>query len=549
MAVKEDNIPVYRASKIYGVPLTTLRDRVDSRVSVDSVKNGPAPLLSLSEEQLLVEHVKGLARVGYGYTRAEICYKASDFAVYLGKRGREEKPLSLKWFYGFMGRWPELKVVKPSGLPEQRARCASKEVILNYFEELKTIFDKYELHNKPHLVYNIDEKGINTEYRPPNIVAGFDARPQVVMAERSKTVTVIGGGNALGSQIPPFFVFPGQRMLPELMVGKSEGTEGMMTQSGWSNSEVFLRYMKTHFLKYAMGRNQEDTTLVLYDGHKSHISIELIEWAKENRIILFVLPPHCSHILQPMDVGCFGPFQKKYNQECLTYSRLHHQCVTRYDVCKLACKAYTVALSHVNLQASFRKTGIYPLQNAIDAVTSLGDAIAPSELYAATCEKLASGADNIIQHEPDINDGAKFFSDFPTEVSKKVSKPRRNIHKLVGGKAMTEDKTFNDVRQYIAESATRPSTAGKATTTGSPVAGPSRAIQTSDDDSMSLDEDVTDDEKCCVCKKYNCTSKDGQSLAIYTWAQCDVCQHWTHLKYCTPVRVVRRNTSFKCPCC
>ncbi len=172
MAVKEDNIPVYRASKIYGVPLTTLRDRVDSRVSVDSVKNGPAPLLSLSEEQLLVEHVKGLARVGYGYTRAEICYKASDFAVYLGKRGREEKPLSLKWFYGFMGRWPELKVVKPSGLSEQRARCASKEVILNYFEKLKNIFDKYELHNTPHLVYNIEEKGINTEYRPPNIVAG-----------------------------------------------------------------------------------------------------------------------------------------------------------------------------------------------------------------------------------------------------------------------------------------------------------------------------------------------------------------------------------------
>ncbi|KAH3715734.1 hypothetical protein DPMN_058446 [Dreissena polymorpha] len=81
-------------------------------------------------------------------------------------------------------------------------------------------------------------------------------------------------------------------MLQELMVGKSEGAEGMMTQSGWANSEVFLRYMKMHFLKYAMGHNQEDTTLVLYNSHKSHISIELIEWAKENRIVLFVLPPH-----------------------------------------------------------------------------------------------------------------------------------------------------------------------------------------------------------------------------------------------------------------
>ncbi|KAH3727218.1 hypothetical protein DPMN_053147 [Dreissena polymorpha] len=88
-------------------------------------------------------------------------------------------------------------------------------------------------------------------------------------------------------------------MLPELMVGKSEEAEGMMTQSGWSNSEVFLRYMKTHFLKYDMGRNQEYTTLVLYYGQKSHISIKLIEWAKENTIVLFALSPHCSHIFSP----------------------------------------------------------------------------------------------------------------------------------------------------------------------------------------------------------------------------------------------------------
>ncbi|KAH3790724.1 hypothetical protein DPMN_168931 [Dreissena polymorpha] len=137
-----------------------------------------------------------------------------------------------------------------------------------------------------------------------------------------------------------------------------------------------------------------------------------------------------------MDVGCFGPFQKKYNQECLTYSRQHHLCVTLYDVCKLACKAYTVALSPVNLQASFRKTGIYPLQNAIDAGTSLGDAIATSELYAATCEKLASGADNIIQHEPDINDGAKFFSYFPTEVLRKCQNPAEISTRLLVAKQL-----------------------------------------------------------------------------------------------------------------
>jgi hypothetical protein len=35
--------------------------------------------------------------------------------------------------------------------------------------------------------------------------------------------------------------------------------------------------------------------------------------------------------------------------------------ISRYDVCKLACETYTLALSAVNIQSAFRKTGIYPV--------------------------------------------------------------------------------------------------------------------------------------------------------------------------------------------
>ena len=65
------------------------------------------------------------------------------------------------------------------------------------------------------------------------------------------------------------------------------------------------------------------------DGHRSHISVDLIEWAKEQGIIIFILPAHTSHILQPMDVACYGPLQAAYKQplsqehkDCL---RGHHQ--------------------------------------------------------------------------------------------------------------------------------------------------------------------------------------------------------------------------------
>ena len=312
----EDKVPVYRAAKLYGVPLTTLRDRVDNRISMDTTSSGPAPVLNQLEEAKLVEYIKEMAYVGYGYTRAEILNMATDYAIHLGKRGKDEKVFSMNWFYSFIGRWPELRVVKSSSLSEQRAKSASKESLNNYFVELNKIMLKYDLKDKLQHIYNIDEKGINTEYRPQNVVARKGYHPQTVMGERTKTVTVIGAGNALGSQIPPYFIFPGQRMLPDLMEGKIYGADGTVTQSGWSNTDVFRTYLQQHFLKYVQGRDESQPILVLYDGHKSHFSIELIEWANMNNIILFVLPPHCSHILQPMDVGCFGPFQIKYNQEC-----------------------------------------------------------------------------------------------------------------------------------------------------------------------------------------------------------------------------------------
>lgn len=63
-------MPVYKASKLYNVPLTTLRVRVDQRISIDATKSGPPPVLNMLEETKLVEHLKRIARIGYGYTRS-----------------------------------------------------------------------------------------------------------------------------------------------------------------------------------------------------------------------------------------------------------------------------------------------------------------------------------------------------------------------------------------------------------------------------------------------------------------------------------------------
>ena len=106
-----------------------------------------------------------------------------------------------------------------------------------------------------------------------------------------------------------------------------------MSKTGRSNSTIFFNYLTKHFLQYVTTHGSEDPTLILCDGHRSHISLTLTEWARQHNIILFVLPPHSSHLTQPLDVGIFGPFKKMYSQECQKYMRLNHGInITKYDV-------------------------------------------------------------------------------------------------------------------------------------------------------------------------------------------------------------------------
>ena len=48
--------------------------------------------------------------------------------------------------------------------------------------------------------------------------------------------------------------------------------------------------------------------LVIEDGHSSHISLEVIKLAQNNDVHLLCLPSHTTHILQPLDISVFKPF-------------------------------------------------------------------------------------------------------------------------------------------------------------------------------------------------------------------------------------------------
>ena len=94
--------------------------------------------------------------------------------------------------------------------------------------------------------------------------------------------------------MPPFDLFKGKRINSDLLKGSSAGSQGIVADSGWPNDAAFQVFLNTHFLKYGQKDSADQTVLLIFDGHKSHINVPVLEWAEAHKVELFVLPAHKS---------------------------------------------------------------------------------------------------------------------------------------------------------------------------------------------------------------------------------------------------------------
>ena len=72
------------------------------------------------------------------------------------------------------------------------------------------------------------------------------------------------------------------------------------------------------------------------------------------------------------------------------------------------------------------------------------------------------------------------------------------------------------------------------------------------EDSVATDIDDGDDDegKCCVCNDWQPVElRQCQNIVFVSWAKCDFCEHWIHLKFCSDVRILWTSATFWCPHC
>lgn len=101
--------------------------------------------------------------------------------------------------------------------------------------------------------------------------------------------------------------------------------------------------------------------LLVLDNHESHLTLKLLQRAKSENVELYGLPPHTTHVTQPLDVALFKPLKSKFSDIAvnLGYARKDLM-IGKAKFAPVLSSAIDQCFSPHHIKEAFRKTGIFP---------------------------------------------------------------------------------------------------------------------------------------------------------------------------------------------
>nr|CAI5826509.1 unnamed protein product [Callosobruchus analis] len=308
LAVRAKEMGLKRASNHFGVPKSTLKDKVNSKVKdIDQLVHsrlGRKPVLGDELENILISYCLEMEKRFYGLRTKDV--KKMAFLLAEGNGlphpfTEKNHSAGWKWLRCFMKRHPQLSFRRPQPTSMGRIKRFKKDKVDEFFDIFEPLMEIIK--HSPNKLYNCDETGLTIVQHKTSKVLALKGKRQVgalSSAERGSLVTVVTCMSAAGHYIPPLFVFPRVNMKAELLDGTPNGS-------------------------------------------------------------IVSLPPHCTHKMQPLDKELMSPLKTYYAQAIETWLRQHSgRVITHYQVGKLFGEAYNQAATVATAANGFRVTGLFP---------------------------------------------------------------------------------------------------------------------------------------------------------------------------------------------
>ncbi|EED11599.1 transposon, putative [Talaromyces stipitatus ATCC 10500] len=324
---------VLRASEIYQIPRTTLRDRLNG-IEYRGEKRANSHIVTQYEEESLLKWILDLDKRGLP-PRPSLVQDMADLLL----SQRENRHVSERWVYRFVDRHPEEKLRFSRRYNYERAKCEDIKIIQEHFNRVQEVIQEYGILSED--IYNFDETGFAMSLcASAKVITGSDRYGYY-------NLVIANGSQQLKQLIQQ------DGLCPHILSSKQQPSINKA-------DEIGLQWLQKHFIPHTTSRTKGRYRMLILDGHGSHLTPQFDQICTENNIIPVCMPPHSSHLLQPLDVGCFAVLKRQYALHVEQRVRLGFNHIDKYDFLTAFPEARTVAYKAENIQNGFKATGLVP---------------------------------------------------------------------------------------------------------------------------------------------------------------------------------------------
>lgn len=279
------------------------------------------------------------------------------------------------WIRNFINRHPNISLRKRVSLDQYRQQSMNPENLVKHFCRLRPDMKRFDIMD-PTRIFNLDESGFSVKGMTLGRSKFFVPKGRRGNSIESKFrgscdhVTMMPVISAAGQILTPLFVLP---RVEERYRKRSDGKWELpthflpqpklvyMNPVAGVDSNIFFSWAKQFVDETKFLRRENKKILLIMDGYACHITYKTLSLLRDNGIVVFGLPAHKSHVLQPLDVGFFGPLKEKLEQLLINRS-ITSKNETRSDIftiSELLRDAYHLTVNSSNSIAGFAKTGIW----------------------------------------------------------------------------------------------------------------------------------------------------------------------------------------------
>jgi hypothetical protein len=361
LSLQKKEIPtIRRAATVFGVPYSTLYDRINGcKYRTEKRANGHK--MTPNEEESLLQWIFSMDQRGCPPRPAHVHEMAN---ILLAQRNPTSPPtIGKNWVTKFIKRQPEIKSRYSRRYNYERAKCEDPKVIQEWFHQLSEIISQHGILEED--IFNFDETGFAMGLIATTKVvtrSNMPGKPHLLQPGNREWVTTIECINANGWSIPTCIIFKGKVHIEGWYQDYALPSDWRIevSENGWTTDEIGLRWLQKVFIPATTSRTIGRYRLLILDGHGSHLTPAFDKACKDNDIVAICMPPHSSHLLQPLDVGCFSPLKRAYGGLVEQRMRLGYNSIDKLDFLKAYPKAHSDVFKPGNIKNGFLAAGIVP---------------------------------------------------------------------------------------------------------------------------------------------------------------------------------------------